>query len=474
MKRTYVLTSLIVLAMLLAVGVGASLAAQPQNTTFAPVAQGNDNNGLDGGGEITVESAAYLNYQGRLLQGGSPYNGTINITFRLYQSASGGSAWWQETQTVNVSNGLFSVNLGAVNPLDGYAEQFGDQNWLGIQPAGASAELTPRQPLSTAAYAFGLIPGVSIYDTNSGGSEDHYWHTFWVSADNHPAARFASDTDYAIWASTYTDTFAIHAYSSYGTGVYGYTGDTGFTSQSYGVFAEGDGMGGRALYALKTGGSGVAGKGYNQGSTGSGMVGQSVNYVGTWGETDRSDNYFGFYTPDYMYALGYTMMGAQMQVVQNGGDQPLEAGDVVVFSGIAAPLVEGGAPVVQVSKATQANSTAVAGVVYSAYNLEMMLNSNEEGLDDPSAAIAPAGPVAPGGYLLIVVQGPALVKAEAIGGAIQPGTLLASGPTAGYAVAATNVSIEGVSIAVPGTVFAKALESLAEGQKMLYVFVTLH
>jgi hypothetical protein len=46
------------------------------------------------------------------------------------------------------------------------------------------------------------------------------------------------------------------------------------------------------------------------------------------------------------------------------------------------------------------------------------------------------GPVPPGEYLLLVVPGPAQVKASALSGAIQPGTLLSSSGEAGYAAEA--------------------------------------
>jgi hypothetical protein len=63
---------------------------------------------------------------------------------------------------VTVNNGLFSIYLGSVNPLTAQPQDFLSQLWLGIQPAGAAAELTPRQQLGTAAYAFNLIPGATL------------------------------------------------------------------------------------------------------------------------------------------------------------------------------------------------------------------------------------------------------------------------------------------------------------------------
>jgi len=194
------------------------------------------------------------------------------------------------------------------------------------------------------------------------------------------------------------------------------------------------------------------------------------------GQTDRADNNYGLQTPDNLYSLNYHLMGAVMHVVQNGGSEALEPGDVVVFSGVAAPLEAGGPPVVQVARATSANSTAVAGVVYSRFTIKAVTGEPEQQDGQGSRAgleITPQGPVSPGEYLLLVVQGPALVKASAVANAIQPGDLLSSAGEAGYAAKAAEVSIEGVWTAMPGTVFGKALEPLDKERGLIYVFVTL-
>ena len=81
--------------------------------------------------------------------------------------------------------------------------------------------------------------------------------------------------------------------------------------------------------------------------------------------------------------------------------------------------------------------------------------------------------VAPGDYLLVVVQGPAQVKASAIAGALQPGDLVATAGTGGQAAKAAMVSLGGIEIAVPGTVLGKALEPLKEGQGLIHIYVTL-
>jgi hypothetical protein len=143
-----------------------------------------------------------------------------------------------------------------------------------------------------------------------------------------------------------------------------------------------------------------------------------------------------------------------------------------------APPIEGVPPVIQVRRTGEANSTAVVGVVASTYSDAWLADPakiDATGATGPDRAIPQAGPgpIAPGEYLLVVVQGPAQVKASALSAAIQPGDLLSSAGEAGYAARAAEMSIDGVTIAAPGTVFGKALEELREGQGLLYVYVTL-
>jgi len=110
------------------------------------------------GGELgLLEVSPVINYQGRLLQDGQPYNGDTIMTFKLYDSQFGGGLVWQEPAMVTVSNGLFTHALGSVNPLS--AEYFNRQLWLEIEVWGT--ELVPRQPLMACPYAMSLVPGAS-------------------------------------------------------------------------------------------------------------------------------------------------------------------------------------------------------------------------------------------------------------------------------------------------------------------------
>ncbi|MBL8520102.1 MAG: hypothetical protein JNK75_05455 [Betaproteobacteria bacterium] len=111
---------------------------------------------------------ATINYQGTLTNASAqPVNGSQSMTFSLYAAATGGTALYSETQTVNVANGLFNVRIGAVTPL---ALPFDVPYFLGIS-VGGDAEMAPRQPLSSSAYAFraGSAEGVAASATIPAG-----------------------------------------------------------------------------------------------------------------------------------------------------------------------------------------------------------------------------------------------------------------------------------------------------------------
>ncbi len=92
-----------------------------------------------------------MSYQGVLTDGAGTAvpDGNYDLTFRLYTVASGGSAFWTETQNVSVSGGIFNVILGSVTPL---TDAFDGQYYLGISVNGGG-ELSPRRPLTSSPYS---------------------------------------------------------------------------------------------------------------------------------------------------------------------------------------------------------------------------------------------------------------------------------------------------------------------------------
>ena len=113
-----------------------------------------------------------MNFQGRLADASGTIvpDGLYNMQFRLFTVASGGSATWTETREttnrVQVTNGLFSVQLGAVTPLSSSLFSGNDVYFEITLPTPGTATcntascaswesaMTPRHKMATSAYAF--------------------------------------------------------------------------------------------------------------------------------------------------------------------------------------------------------------------------------------------------------------------------------------------------------------------------------
>ena len=80
-------------------------------------------------------------------------DGSQEITFKLYATATGGNAEWTDTQSINVFGGVYSTHLGsATNPVEGL--NWGSSTYyVGVTVQGT--ELTPRTELTFAPYSLG-------------------------------------------------------------------------------------------------------------------------------------------------------------------------------------------------------------------------------------------------------------------------------------------------------------------------------
>lgn len=92
-----------------------------------------------------------INFQGVLkdASGNIVSNGDYNLTFKIYNVESGGTELWTETKLVNVTNGIFSTQLGSVTPI---SLPFDAAYWLGIT-VGSDPEMTPRTPFTSVPYS---------------------------------------------------------------------------------------------------------------------------------------------------------------------------------------------------------------------------------------------------------------------------------------------------------------------------------
>ena len=100
----------------------------------------------------------FISYQGELMEDGSALSGFRSITFSLWGSDTGGDpsgALWSESQSVEVVNGIYNVELGLVSPLpaDLYAH---DDLFLQVDilhPTLGMQRLSPLMPINSTLFA---------------------------------------------------------------------------------------------------------------------------------------------------------------------------------------------------------------------------------------------------------------------------------------------------------------------------------
>ena len=149
-KLSFAALALVMLLIILTVSFANAQEGQPQREGAAPE---------------TVEAVSnYIPIQGRLTDsGGHPLNGAYNLTFRLYDTSSGGTALCEDTRSLTVAEGIFSTYMRADScPIDGR------QLYLGVE-VGSDGEMTPRQFIDNVPYAWSLRPEAKV-ESNSSSS----------------------------------------------------------------------------------------------------------------------------------------------------------------------------------------------------------------------------------------------------------------------------------------------------------------
>jgi hypothetical protein len=92
-----------------------------------------------------------MNFTGRLTTATGPVSGNVSVTFRLFNSLSGGTAVWSETHaTVMADMGLVYVDLGATSALD---ESVFDGTVKYLEVVVNGETLSPRMALNAVPYA---------------------------------------------------------------------------------------------------------------------------------------------------------------------------------------------------------------------------------------------------------------------------------------------------------------------------------
>jgi hypothetical protein len=104
---------------------------------------------------VFTQVPATISYQGYLSNSsGAAVNRTVPMDFVLYDAAADGTSVWSESHaTVQVTNGVYNVQLGSVIPLD--PADFSVPLYLEITIGGET--MSVRQELTSVPYALSSI-----------------------------------------------------------------------------------------------------------------------------------------------------------------------------------------------------------------------------------------------------------------------------------------------------------------------------
>lgn len=113
-----------------------------------------------------------FNYQGYISDlDGYPLEGNFNLTFRIYEVASGPDAalWFEIHPLVQVIDGVFSVLLGSFEDLPP-GILAAPELWIGVT-VGADTEINPRLQVTSTPWAYRAAIADSSVVTGAGGGE---------------------------------------------------------------------------------------------------------------------------------------------------------------------------------------------------------------------------------------------------------------------------------------------------------------
>lgn len=438
------------------------------------------------GGNLFCAVPIILDYQGRLLDtDGVPLaSGSYDMTFRLYTQESGGTALWTESHTgansVQVTNGFFSVRLGEISGLDpGVFDN--SELWLETSVTINSVVQTfSRVRLTAVPYAINSARLDNIQsgqflrsDVNDIAQGEITFENKITVSDSAQLGNDSGDRTLITGVLTAGDTSDPNVgYHIFGDRTSSWSDMSNrndvFVSGDFEVYEDvrvGDDL--TVADHLKTNNSFLVDSHLRSPAADS-----------TYDIDDPDDDIISIY--DHFQVVGDanvegdlwvwgTKYGYVSEAGLNSGQSPLEQGDVVEIVGFATPL-QGNIPVIKVRKCKHPRSKAVVGVIDRKLKRLKSSEGKEEGF--PIRAVKgearASRKIVPGEYCNIVTSGAySVIKVDAdAGGEIQPGDLLVSAPTPGYAMKENNPA--------PGTIIGKALGSLSRGRGTIPAIIILH
>jgi len=399
-----------------------------------------------------------INYQGMLTQsdGKTPVtNGNYTILFSIYNISSGGSSLWSHTYNVAVTNGLFNAILGDSGaPIN---LPFDTTYWLGLK-VGADAELSPRIRLTSVGYAYRAqkadTANVVVSAPTGGG---------WTDAGTKVYLTTSSDS-VGIGTNTPKNKLDVEGGAVIGDA---YSGSS--IAPTNGLLVLGNiGVGTPNPKAKLDVVGMVRVKSVTWPDSGRGMeLGySSALHKGYIQVYDRDSTKWGnLYLGDGNVGIGTGYPAEKLHVIGTvkcsvlkltGGSDIAEPFDLVE-TGIAEPgmvvVIDSENPG-KLKLSEKAYDRCVAGIISGAGGIE------------PGMLMGQSGSVANGEHP-IAMTGRVYCWADASKGSIEPGDLLTTSGTPGYAMKVTDHA------KAQGAVIGKAMSSLKEGQGLVLVLVSL-
>ncbi len=431
-------------------------------------------------------------YQGQLVDGGRPANGSYDFQFLLYDAALVGTQIGTTLthEDVPVDRGFFSAALDFGTGAFG-----GGERWLeiAVRPGGsvgAYTTLDPRQELTPAPYALAMpnvytdegsnfvgigrnfrISGNEVFGIRYTGGPGQYGGMYVETADptGWPFYGYATNGAFRAWT-YYNGTTG--AWSLFNDGIRLAVPATGGLrigpSLNYSLVISNT-TGSDGIRVLDTGDDGIQiGSNPDIPNYGVYIPSPGVSTYGLWSNTANALGEWALYTVDNIQA-GNVLASGYSIVARVTGPGPLSPGDVVAVTGVAEPIPGGTDPLPLVRQADSTTYDGVIGVVDSRLVWEVAPGKEAEGA---MAMHSAAGPAQPGEYVALVVSGIAQVRVDPTA-RFAAGARLTASALPGMARPLKSQEIDGMAVVEGAPVLGIALAAPVEGQDTVPVFVNL-